>query len=106
MFLSGDEHISCDASMVITDKNGNNPLKVRSIHSSPLNAPFPFANASAGKFLHNETFEIVADNTSYQAEVTSDWYSGDGFAFLTVRKEKSWEVDVNFDGAIKIDLTQ
>lgn len=106
VFLSGDEHISCDASMVITDKNGNNPLTVRSIHSSPLNAPFPFANASAGKFIHNETFEIVADNTSYQAEVTSDWYSGDGFAFLTVRKEKSWEVDVNFDGAIKMDLTQ
>ncbi|MES2512298.1 MAG: alkaline phosphatase D family protein [Pseudomonadota bacterium] len=54
VFLSGDEHLSCVASATLSmtqPQAGRGPVRIASIHSSGLYAPFPFANARAEDFI-------------------------------------------------------
>jgi phosphodiesterase/alkaline phosphatase D-like protein len=45
VFLSGDEHLSCVAKATITTPETGDSVVIHPVHSSPLFAPFPFANS-------------------------------------------------------------
>lgn len=59
VFLSGDEHLSCVATIEICRRDQPESMVVaHSIHSSALYAPYPFANGLQENFARTETFEF------------------------------------------------
>ncbi|MBU6269688.1 MAG: alkaline phosphatase D family protein [Betaproteobacteria bacterium] len=54
VFLSGDEHHSFHAEARVTSPDDDHILKIVSIHSSALYAPFPFANGRPLDFLPSD----------------------------------------------------
>ena len=92
VFLSGDEHISCDLTLTLSTKDGP-AVSVRSIHASPLYAPYPFANS------RREDFMPIPDRFSFAGveaagaavditcAVKGRFIEGDGFALLTLTPE-------------------
>lgn len=89
VFLSGDEHISRDLTLTLSTRNGP-AVGVRSIHASPLYAPFPFANSRREDFMPiPDRFSFGGDEAAGAAvEITcavkGRFIEGDGFALLTV----------------------
>lgn len=103
VLLSGDEHISCDATISIRTGDGA-PLQIRAIHSSALYAPFPFANSRPADMADEcYAFSFAAPGASgrmYHCEVRSRYVPGDGFAVITAHQgAHGWEVDCDFDRA-------
>lgn len=104
VFLSGDEHISCDATIEVSAP-GQSPIAIRSIHCSGLYTPFPFANAQTADFANEgSTFRFTYPRDSSQsyhcllAQVAC--LAGDGFAIIrTTRHGGGWNVDCQFDRA-------
>jgi choline dehydrogenase-like flavoprotein len=99
VFLSGDEHLSCDATATITGPEGRS-VRIRSIHSSALYAPYPFANAKADDLAAEEDFAFsVGDATggrrAYACSVRTAFApAGDGFALLRVVPDGAgWKVE-------------
>ena len=105
VFLSGDEHLSCVAQVSVARKNGGPKIALRSIHSSALYAPYPFANAVPEDFARLEEFELkhpMDASLSYVCTVNTEYPPiGDGFALVSVDAPASgrWRVDVLFDRA-------
>jgi cholesterol oxidase len=50
VFLSGDEHLCCMATAILTKKD-KAPRTIASVHASGLYAPFPFANSKEEDFV-------------------------------------------------------
>jgi cholesterol oxidase len=105
VFLSGDEHLACVARVTITPQTGR-PVVVHSVHSSPLFAPFPFANSVREDLVAKETFDFEADVPGqgmkrFECAVDTTFAdAGDGFAVLRVaRKSESgrWILSCAFD---------
>ena len=105
VFLSGDEHLSCVAQVSVARKTGGSKIALRSIHSSALYAPYPFANAVPEDFARLEEFEFnhpMDASLSYVCTVNTEYPPiGDGFALVSVATPASgaWQVDVLFDRA-------
>jgi len=115
VFLSGDEHISMDTTITIapwqdedahagTD-NTDNTLSIRSIHSSALYAPYPFANSIEAEFEDDgATFDFTdpADVTlRYTCTVRGRYFEGDGYALVSVDSGPSgWDVQCRFDRSV------
>jgi len=78
VFLSGDEHHSLYAEVRL----GNKALKVVSVHSSALYAPFPFANGDPRQLRLNEKF--VLDGLAIEVQSVGA-PAGDGFTVLEVQ---------------------
>jgi len=57
VFVSGDEHLACVARVVL-DAGDGDPVVFHSVHSSPLFAPFPFANSVREDLVAHEIFEF------------------------------------------------
>ncbi len=68
VFLSGDEHLSCDATISITVA-GEHACTIRSIHCSGLYAPLPFANSRPEDLIANETWSFVANDKKYSCKI-------------------------------------
>src|SRR6266496_555959 len=107
VFVSGDEHLACVARVTITPQTGR-PVIVHSVHSSPLFAPFPFANSVPEDLVAKESFAFEADVPGHGpkrfecAVDTTFADAGDGFAVLRVaRKGESgpWTLSCTFDRA-------
>jgi phosphodiesterase/alkaline phosphatase D-like protein len=85
VFLSGDEHHSFHAETRVTRTGHDHTLRILSIHSSALYAPFPFANGRPQQFpRYDQTTEAyrVGD---YQLEVSVSFAPpGDGYALIDV----------------------
>ena len=82
LFLSGDEHHSmvCVADMY---RAGLSLVKLVSIHSSALYAPYPFANGLPSDLVTSERFITPAEGT--QVDVLQVHHSsGDGFARIAI----------------------
>ena len=78
VFLSGDEHHSLYAEVVL--QRAGTSVKLVSIHSSGLYAPLPFANGRPDQLELVDTFELK----DIQVEVrTTCAAPGDGFAVVT-----------------------
>jgi hypothetical protein len=105
VFLSGDEHISCVTRIKVTrfDENGGAPSEcvVRSIHSSGLYTPYPFANSLKEELAGNETFCFAHGTHRYRCEVSTSFPEcGEGFALVTAYPEGN-KIEVLFDGSRK-----
>lgn len=106
VFLSGDEHLACVAQATITPQTGR-PVVIHSIHSSPLFAPFPFANSSREDLVADDEFDFAAEVPGFGmrrchcAVRTTFAEPGDGFAVLRVTKDGGapWRLSCTFDRA-------
>ncbi len=86
VFLSGDEHISFDTEIVLTNKKTNKKVKVRSIHCSGLYAPYPFANSNKHDLLGDDEFNFG----DYSCKVRTVFAKeNSGFASITVATDGS-----------------
>lgn len=87
-FLSGDEHRSGWVSAEISAVDGEAaPVRIHSVHSSALYAPWPFAITAAEELAVPEAFEFEGPDGRRLRCVVSAWddHPGDGFAVLRVR---------------------
>ncbi|MEO8677043.1 MAG: alkaline phosphatase D family protein [Casimicrobiaceae bacterium] len=57
VFVSGDEHLACVARVEVATADGE-PVVFHSVHSSPLFAPFPFANSVREDLVAREEFDF------------------------------------------------
>jgi hypothetical protein len=79
VFLSGDEHRSFVTEAWLTARPGAPPVKIVSVHSSALYAPFPFANAQPRDFADRP----FATAGGVHVTTRTRWAApGDGFAVL------------------------
>ena len=82
VFLSGDEHLSCDATISIS-VDGKPACKIRSIHCSGLYAPLPFANSRPEDLIANEHWSFEADGRKYSCKIKTDFCEDiQGFGIL------------------------
>lgn len=106
VFLSGDEHVSCVATLTIEDVDGGKKARVHSVHSSAFYAPFVFANAQPQDFADPDDFTFELAGRTYRCHVeVKAWCPGDGFALVTAASNGA--VHVQFDreaGGLDIDL--
>jgi hypothetical protein len=106
VFLSGDEHLSCvvRATVTLRDWDGRmcDAVRLHSIHSSALYAPYPFANAQPEEFAASECWRFHDPDEPLvmcccEVEVLR-WAPGDGFACMQLlQQEGGWSLDVSFD---------
>jgi len=117
VFVSGDEHLSCVARVEIEAK-GYETIVVHSVHSSPLYAPFPFANSQRADLVANDNF--LLDPTPEPSPADPDRHpncgdrigrlcchvqtefgpAGDGFSVLRFsRSDSGWTMSCDFDRA-------
>ena len=89
VFLSGDEHLSCDAKITISDKPGNVLVQSRSIHCSGLYAPFPFANSKHNDLITPiDEFDFEYNCNHYRCRVETKVSTGSiGFASLNINSD-------------------
>jgi cholesterol oxidase len=101
VFVSGDEHISCVARAELETK-GHPPVVVHSVHSSPLYAPFPFANSERADLVASDDFTFASEESErvschVQAEFGPP---GDGYSVLRfTRARGGWTMQCRFDRA-------
>jgi choline dehydrogenase-like flavoprotein/pimeloyl-ACP methyl ester carboxylesterase len=92
VFLSGDEHLSCDATVTI-EKDGKDPVVIHSIHRSGLYAPLPFANSRPEDLVFDETWheENSKFSCSIQTRIRNDVM---GFGQLHVYRsaDRQWHI--------------
>jgi cholesterol oxidase len=84
IFVSGDEHHSlvCEVTLRALRDSSLAPLKLVSVHSSALYAPYPFANGRSAQ-LSDEPFHTKSGCTEVTMHTTPA-PPGDGFALLRV----------------------
>ncbi len=58
VLLSGDPHLSCRGSATLSLRGKDHSVMIESIVASPLNGPFPFANAKEKDFLWRQDQQI------------------------------------------------
>lgn len=91
VFLSGDEHRSGTISAEIAPADGSAPpLRLHSIHSSALYAPWPFAVSRPEDFAAPESFDFDGPGGLALRCTVGAWqdFPGDGFALLRLRGEQ------------------
>ena len=77
VFVSGDEHLACVARVVV-DAGDGDPVVFHSVHSSPLFAPFPFANSVREDLVAHEVFDFHPTRDRNNGTVAEDGNAGDG----------------------------
>ncbi|MDT9000009.1 alkaline phosphatase D family protein [Paucibacter sp. APW11] len=93
VFLSGDEHrsghVSAEISLVSGDARGRAPVRLHSIHSSALYAPWPFAVSRVEDFAAPDRFEFPGPEGQVLCCTVSRWadHPGDGFALLRLQPQ-------------------
>lgn len=98
VFLSGDEHRGCVATIDLCDAFGSLITRVHSIHTAAMYAPFPFANSIDEDIVASETINIVDGAANYKCVVNATRPpAGDGVTFLRVRQNAGiWKLDCEF----------
>ena len=97
VFLSGDEHLSCDATVSIV-MDGKDPVVIHSIHRSGLYAPLPFANSRPEDLILNETWpsevEAYGFSCTIQTRIRNDV---SGFGELVVFRDthQKWHIELD-----------
>jgi hypothetical protein len=86
VFLSGDEHLGCEASITVRRIDGVASVSFRSVHCPALYAPYPFANSVEEDFAAIDRFGWrAASGASYHCEVRACFPAArrHGFVVLT-----------------------
>jgi phosphodiesterase/alkaline phosphatase D-like protein len=102
VFLSGDEHRGCVASIELHDASGTHVLaRLHSLHTTAAYAPFPFANSLDSDYTLSETIEFRYGAAKYQCVVRAKLpQTGDGALLLRPRKENgTWKLDYEYADA-------
>ena len=113
VFLSGDEHLSCVARVEVAAAGGETVV-VHSVHSSPLFAPFPFANSVRADLVATDEFGFHSARDAddkcdtapgiggqYACRVDTEFAApGDGFAVLRFHRDDGpWMMECEFNRA-------
>jgi choline dehydrogenase-like flavoprotein/pimeloyl-ACP methyl ester carboxylesterase len=96
VFLSGDEHLSCDATITI-EMEGKEPVIIHSIHRSGLYAPLPFANSRCEDLVLNETWLPEKDGNRFSCTIQTRMRNDvRGFGQLHVFRdaEQQWHIEL------------
>jgi hypothetical protein len=100
IFMSGDDHLSNVVRATVTRQDGLKQCVLHSVHSSPLYAPYPFANSMPENFIANEVFTfcdpVNPSGPEYACEVETRFLPGDGFAVVRASRAEQWTADVQF----------
>ncbi|WP_171236460.1 alpha/beta fold hydrolase [Ruegeria sp. HKCCA6837] len=98
VFLSGDEHRACFATVDLSETNGNHVARFVSVHTSALWAPFPFANGKAEDTVDHETFTVSDNVDQFTCSVTTDRPApDDGPTYIYVgRNGQDWRLEVEY----------
>jgi cholesterol oxidase len=104
VFLSGDEHRACIATVTVR-RSGQPVTTFHSIHTPGNHAPFPSGNALPARFRHAETYQF----DDLTCEVTASFPGEDdynGFTYLSLRQAQTgnWYLRVEYDTAIGATL--
>ncbi|MCX7275323.1 MAG: alkaline phosphatase D family protein [Burkholderiales bacterium] len=81
VFLSGDEHHSFYSEAIVSSANDPYRLKILSVHSSALYAPFPFANGRPTDFLAHDDYPVGLCSLAVSTTLAPP---GDGYAVIDV----------------------
>jgi choline dehydrogenase-like flavoprotein/pimeloyl-ACP methyl ester carboxylesterase len=97
VFLSGDEHQSCVASVAVQNMTNENakPVLFHSIHCSGMYSPFPFANGKPADLFDSDCFEFEVGGNLYNCKVAITYAQpADGFATIQcVRGNNGWSIE-------------
>jgi cholesterol oxidase len=74
-FVSGDEHLAseCTIELFLAQAPDGPRLKLRTVHSGALYAPYPFANSRVDDFQVNETFEVQGGPLGLMCQVQTEF---------------------------------
>ena len=100
VFLSGDEHIPCEANIVLSSPK-NKDTTVYSLHGCPLYAPLPFANSEAHVFVESDsyTFPMSTQHERITANVEAQFPAvGNGFLRIEMNPAKPSELLLEYVG--------
>lgn len=81
VFLSGDEHQSFHSEATVTCGGDDHTLKIISVHSSALYAPFAFANGRPTDFLLSDNYSVGRCSLAVTTTLAPP---GDGYAVIEV----------------------
>ncbi len=102
VLVSGDEHLSCVARVVLSRASApRRQVVIHAIESSALYAPYPFANSIPEDLAGDDGFELDESADPARCDVTT-WFppAGDGFAVISVERDsRGWTLHVCFDRA-------
>ncbi|MES2718558.1 MAG: alkaline phosphatase D family protein [Pseudomonadota bacterium] len=108
VFLSGDEHLSCAVEATISDAARSRSVRILSIHSSGLYAPYPFANSVPEDFMLPDAWQFADPADPQQqfhctVQPCGPWVPGDGFALISLvppaAAGAAWQLQLQFDRA-------
>jgi cholesterol oxidase len=109
VFLSGDEHFPCDATITLSQDGTDKKVIFRSIHSSALHAPFPFANGQRADLKLMDSLKILDDSlggTAIDCTISTKVFPEfqSGYCVVSVRQKFGrWDVDANMVNAHGFD---
>ena len=95
VFLSGDEHVGCDATITVRRRRDGRSARFRSVHCPALYAPYPFANSIPADFKFPDKFDFddAESGDSYRCTVEAEFHgASDGFAIVSARDDGSLRV--------------
>jgi hypothetical protein len=100
VFLSGDAHLACDATITVSEPVRGRQCVFHSHHAPPLYAPYPFANEVRQNLILDETFWFTRKDDrgvlrryccKVEAKIPSD--TRQGFALLHARHDgRAWNL--------------
>ncbi len=104
IFLSGDEHVGCIATITVRyDEAGNEFEKTMySIHTPGLFTPYTFANSGEADWTPDADRQITVGGSDFEYTVTYTPFPGEGFAYINlVDVANVWHLTCQFaDGPV------
>jgi hypothetical protein len=103
VFLSGDEHIGCVATITVKNHTTNTEKTMYSIHSPGLYTPYTFANSAVADWLPETSRQFTVGGSTFDYSVTYTPFEGEGFVYVTVEKiGADWHLSCQFaDGPVQ-----
>ena len=105
VFLSGDEHFGCIATITIREILESGPSEEKtfySIHSPGLFTPYAFANSGDIDWMAEDSTEFSHGGKDYEYTVHFISHQGEGFAYIDVAdSDTGWHLTCQFgDGTV------
>ena len=104
VFLSGDEHVGCIATITVRYVEGGIGIEktMHSIHSPGLFTPYNFANSGVADWTPDTDRQINVGGDDFEYTVTYTPFPGEGFAYINVEVEAGdWHLTCQFaDGPV------
>lgn len=102
VFLSGDEHIGCIATITVRNHDDATEKTFYSIHTPGLFTPYTFANSGVADWMPEAGREFTVGGSTFDYTVSYSAFPGAGFAYISVEKQNShWHLTCQFaDGPV------